>query len=192
MNIEQQLSLRCNACCELCNSTANLVVYEVPPIGDLTADNCIMLCNICQTQINTPDTVDVNHWRCLSGSLWSAVPAVQVMVWRQLKQLATEHWAQELLETLYLDDQTQQWAEAGNTTQHIDEKTPTLDSHGTPLHDGDTVTIIKDLEVKGANFTAKRGTAVRNISLTANPEHIEGRVNGVRIVLLTCFLKKSA
>jgi protein PhnA len=55
---------------------------------------------------------------------------------------------------------------------------------------GDNVTLIKDLDVKGGNFTAKRGTPVRNISLTDNPEHIEGRVNGVRIVLLTCYLKK--
>ena len=50
---------------------------------------------------------------------------------------------------------------------------------------------MKSGEVKGAGFTAKRGTAVRNISLTENPEQIEGRVNGVKIVLLTCFLKKS-
>ena len=65
------------------------------------------------------------------------------------------------------------------------------DSNGVILNAGDTVTIIKDLNVKGAGFTAKRGTAVRNISLTSNPEQIEGRVNGVKIVLLTCFLKKS-
>jgi len=65
------------------------------------------------------------------------------------------------------------------------------DSNGVILSAGDTVTIIKDLNVKGAGFTAKRGTAVRNISLTSNPEQIEGRVNGVKIVLLTCFLKKS-
>ena len=51
--------------------------------------------------------------------------------------------------------------------------------------------MMKSGEVKGAGFTAKRGTAVRNISLTENPEQIEGRVNGVKIVLLTCFLKKS-
>jgi len=65
------------------------------------------------------------------------------------------------------------------------------DSNGVILSAGDTVTIIKDLNVKGAGFTAKRGTAVRNISLTSNSEQIEGRVNGVKIVLLTCFLKKS-
>ena len=46
--------------------------------------------------------------------------------------------------------------------------------------------------VKGANFTAKRGTAVRDISLVADNEaQIEGRVNGQRIVILTKFVKKS-
>jgi protein PhnA len=60
------------------------------------------------------------------------------------------------------------------------------------LASGDSVTLIKDLEVKGAGFTAKRGTAVRTISLVQeNPEHIEGRVNGQRIVILTKFVKKS-
>ena len=51
--------------------------------------------------------------------------------------------------------------------------------------------IIKDLEVKGAGFTAKRGTAVRNISLGSEEGQIEGRVNGVKIVILTQFVKKS-
>ncbi len=91
---------------------------------------------------------------------------------------------------LYLDDETRQWAEAGVLAAD-DDTVPTLDSNGAILHAGDTVTIIKDLDVKGTSFTAKRGTAVRNISLTDNPEHIEGRVNGTRIVLLTCYLKKS-
>ena len=46
-----------------------------------------------------------------------------------------------------------------------------MDCHGAALQTGDTVTLIKDLDVKGAKFTAKRGTAVRNISLTDNPEY---------------------
>ena len=50
--------------------------------------------------------------------------------------------------------------------------------------------LIKDLDVKGSSLTAKRGTAVRNIGLTSNPEHIEGRVDGQRIVILTKFVKK--
>ncbi|GAA4271791.1 hypothetical protein GCM10022258_10850 [Aquimarina gracilis] len=67
-----------------------------------------------------------------------------------------------------------------------------IDSNGALLQAGDNVVLIKDLNVKGANFTAKRGTAVRNISLAHdNPEHIEGRVNGQHIVILTKFVKKS-
>jgi alkylphosphonate utilization operon protein PhnA len=66
------------------------------------------------------------------------------------------------------------------------------DSNGVILNAGDTVVIIKDLPVKGAGFTAKQGVAVRNISLVPDDEtHIEGRVNGVKIHLKTCFLKKS-
>jgi protein PhnA len=60
------------------------------------------------------------------------------------------------------------------------------------LEAGDTVTLVKDLNVKGTNFTAKRGTAVRGISLVAdNPEHIEGRVSGQQVVILTKFVKKA-
>ncbi len=58
-------------------------------------------------------------------------------------------------------------------------------------HNGDNVIIIKDLEVKGAGWTAKRGTVVKNITFTDNPEQIEGKVNGVKIILLSKFLKKA-
>ncbi len=92
---------------------------------------------------------------------------------------------------LYLEDDVREWAESDTTTNDDDGDAPCVDSNGATLEAGDTVTLIKDLVVKGANFTAKRGTTVKNISLTSNPEHIEGRVNGTRIVLLTCFLKKA-
>jgi len=66
------------------------------------------------------------------------------------------------------------------------------DAVGNLLSDGDQVTLIKDLVVKGANFTAKRGTSVRKISLVAdNPGQIEGRVEDQRIIILTEFVKKS-
>lgn len=192
MNIEQALLQRCNSTCELCSADSSLVVYQVPPAAESSADNCIMICARCHEQINDPEKMEANHWRCLSGSMWSTVPAVQVMAWRLLKRLSAEGWAQDLLDTFYLDEETQKWADAGSAAQGDEERAPTLDSNGAELKDGDTVTIIKDLDVKGANFTAKRGTAVRNISLTSNPEQIEGRVNGVRIVLLSCYLKKSS
>jgi len=67
-----------------------------------------------------------------------------------------------------------------------------VDAHGARLCSGDTVTLTKDLNVKGTGFTAKRGTAVRGIALVPdNPEQIEGKVNGQRIVILTQFVKKA-
>lgn len=59
------------------------------------------------------------------------------------------------------------------------------------LRDGDSVTLIKDLEVKGGGFTAKRGTLVKGIRLTGNPKNIEGKVNKMQLVLKTEFLKKA-
>lgn len=66
------------------------------------------------------------------------------------------------------------------------------DSNGTPLNDGDSVTLIKDLKVKGTSVTLKRGTLIKNIQLTDNEEEIEGRAEKVKgLVLKTCFLKKA-
>ena len=64
------------------------------------------------------------------------------------------------------------------------------DSNGTILQDGDAVTLIKDLKVKGSSITLKRGISVKNIRLTNNAEEVDCRVNGTNIVLKTMFLKK--
>ncbi|WP_407695859.1 MULTISPECIES: PhnA domain-containing protein [Shewanella] len=177
--------------CELCGSEGELSLFAVPASGD-RRDNEIALCATCSGQIADTDTLDVNHWRCLNDSMWSQVPAVQVMAARMLKELASETWAQDLLDMLYLDEDTQAWVDAAAAEAALDaDAAPTLDSNGTQLAAGDTVVIIKDLNVKGTSFVAKRGTAVRNIGLTSNPEHIEGRVNGTRIVILSCYVKKS-
>ncbi|HHO58865.1 MAG TPA: PhnA protein [Thiotrichales bacterium] len=183
--------MRSDSKCELCAATGQLAVYEIPPDSDGSADQCLLACETCQNQIDNPDQVDANHWRCLNDSMWSQVPAVQVMAWRMLNRLRGEGWPQDLLDMLYLDEETLNWAQA-DSGNNDDDEARHLDSNGTVLEAGDTVTLIKDLNVKGANFTAKRGTAVRNISLVAdNPEHIEGRVEGQRIVILTKFVKKS-
>ena len=190
MSTKQTLLERSGSKCELCSSEQNLAVYEVPPSADSTPEKCVLLCETCHAQINKPDTMVANHWRCLNDSMWSQEPAVQVMTWRVLNMLSAEPWAHDLLDIMYLEDDVKAWAEAG-VADESDDTAPTYDSNGTILQAGDTVTLIKDLDVKGAGFTAKRGTSVRNISLTSNPEHIEGRVNGVRIVLVSKFLKKS-
>jgi protein PhnA len=63
------------------------------------------------------------------------------------------------------------------------------DSNGTPLQDGDSVTLIKDLKVKGTSETIKRGTLVKGIRLTADPELIECNTRQVKgLVLRTEFL----
>jgi protein PhnA len=192
MNVEKALQARSESKCELCTATENLAAYEVPPTSNGTIDETILICSNCQEQLEKPEKVDPNHWRCLNDSMWSPVPAVQVVAWRMLTRLRAEGWPADLLEMLYLDDELQAWAEATGEGKSDDEEKH-LDSNGVILEAGDTVTLIKDLTVKGANFTAKRGTAVRGISLVQdNPEHIEGRVNGQRIVILTKFVKKTA
>lgn len=193
MTTEQALHERSGSRCELCGATEGLSVYEVPPASDGSAEQCVLLCTTCREQIEDPDKVDANHWRCLNDSMWSQLPAVQVMAWRMLTRLSGEGWPQALLDMMYLDDETRAWAEAGLASGGEEEATVHKDCHGAVLQAGDTVTLIKDLTVKGANFTAKRGTAVRNISLVPdNPEQIEGRVEGQQIVILTKFVKKSA
>lgn len=78
-------------------------------------------------------------------------------------------------------------AEEGEATE---ENTVAKDSNGAELFDGDAVTIIKDLKVKGSSMVIKRGTKVKSIRLTENPEEVDCKIEGSSIVLKTCFLKK--
>jgi protein PhnA len=123
----------------------------------------------------------------LANSMWSSTPAVQVLSYRLLHNCLPESWAQDAIEILYLEEELLQWAQAGLAA----DNEATIDANGVTLQTGDAVTIIKDLDVKGANFTAKRGTPVRNISLSENPLHIEGKVNGQRIVIIAAYTKKN-
>ncbi len=167
--------------CPLCAADASLteIAVEGGPQGASAA-----ICDTCAAQL-TGD-MDPNHWRGLASAMWSEEPAVQVLAARMLTRLSAENdWARDLADQLYLDDETRAWADNVETTlEH-------RDSNGAALAQGDTVVLIKDLPVKGAGFTAKRGTAVRGISLVQdNAEHIEGRVEGQRIVILTQYVKK--
>ena len=90
---------------------------------------------------------------------------------------------------MYMEDTTLSWAKSGY--QDMATAIKHLDSNGTQLKNGDDVVLIKDLVVKGANFTAKRGTSVKRISLVHdNAQHIEGKVDGQHIVILTKYVKK--
>jgi protein PhnA len=186
--ILQEIQNRSDSKCELCGSEDNLNISEVQPSnGEL--EKSIYICETCQNSINNPKT-NTSHWHCLNDSMWSQEPAVQVTAYRILKKLSNETWANNLLEMLYLEPEIEEWANT-KTQEDQEVKEQTKDSNNATLEEGDSVTIIKDLEVKGANFTAKRGTVVKNIHLTNNPEQIEGRVNGTKIVILSKFVKKS-
>lgn len=66
------------------------------------------------------------------------------------------------------------------------------DSNGTQLNEGDTVTVIKDLKLKGSSTVVKRGTVIKNIRFNGNEDEIEGRTDKVKgLVLRTEFLRKS-
>lgn len=189
MALIDDLKTRADGKCELCTSTDSLGIFEVGPNSDASIDQSVLLCGICRN----PEKSDVHHWRALSDSMWTPVPAVQVLAWRMLNQLTEEAWARDLLDMLYLDDETLNWAKSGTVKAEAqeDDGIKHIDSNGSQLNAGDTVVLIKDLNVKGAGFTAKRGTAVRNITLDPNNEkHIEGRVEGQHIVILTEFVKK--
>jgi len=195
MSTEEALRARSRSKCELCGAGEGLRVFDVPPHAGGEPGYCVLICATCCAQVEDPDKIDVHHWRCLQTSMWSQTPAVQVMAWRMLNCLSDEGWARDLLDALYLDDEILAWAKAGPKTgegSDGEDVIKHIDSNGAVLAAGDAVTLIKDLNVKGAGFTAKRGTVVRNISLAPdNPKHIEGRVNGQLIVILTEFVKKS-
>ena len=83
---------------------------------------------------------------------------------------------------------------SGVSTASVEEAVETddvaRDSNGAELFDGDAVVVIKDLKVKGSSMVIKRGTKVRSIRLTENPEEDHCKIEGSSIVLKTCFLKK--
>lgn len=185
------LNARSGGQCELCESRAGLRPHAVSP-GDDTADRSVLLCEECAARLEA-DELDPKHWFCLKESIWSGVPAVQVLSFRLLHRLRAEGWAAEALDQAYLADEVREWAMEGLPSDSADDEgaTKTVDCNGNELADGDSVTLVRNLDVKGAGFVAKQGTRVNDIRLTDNPKHIEGRINKVAIVLKTEFVKKA-
>lgn len=184
---EAELQARAGNRCELCQGKEALDGFALPP-KEPSAAHCVLVCSKCRAAMSADD-LDAKSWFGLKESIWSEVPAVQVLSWRLLKRMDGESWVQDLLGQIYLDEETEAWASATSEPEG-EESVTTLDSNGAVLADGDSVTIIKDLDVKGTGFVAKRGTMVKNIRLIDDPENIEGRVNKTTLVLKTKFLKK--
>ena len=191
MNLLQELKKRSGDSCELCGATDSLSVYEVPPVGAGGLDGSLLACSACISQIENPEQMDSNHWRCLNDSMWSEHRAVKAVAWRMLNRLKGEGWSLDLLNMMYLDDEELAFAKASD--DHLDESEKIIhkDSNGTVLVAGDNVVLIKDLKVKGSSMVAKQGTIVRKISLDReNAQYIEGKVDGQQIVIVTQYVKK--
>ena len=188
MSLEKDIEARSGAKCELCGSTNDLSIYAVPPVKEKTVNNCIEVCATCKEQLEGEQKIDINHWRCLNDSMWSEVEAVKVVAYRMLHKMRAEGWPQDLLDMMYLDDETLAWAKEGI----VDENAPVhKDAFGNILKAGDNVVLTQTLNVKGANISAKKGVVVKRISLVHdNAEQIEGRVEGQQIVILTKYVKK--
>lgn len=191
MSLEKQLSTRSANKCELCTAEGNLTVYEVPPTSNPNTDNSILVCKTCLDQIEKTEQINPEHWKALTDTMWSEFAPVQVVAWRMLSRLRNEGWAADSLDILYLDEETLDWAK--KTGDHEQDGTVEFhqDSNGARLHEGDTVVLIKTLDVKGSTLSAKLGTVVKNIRLVHdNTEQIEGKVEGQTIVILTKYLRK--
>lgn len=191
MSIERELSKRSQNKCELCSNEENLKAYQVLPAKNGDLQDTIFACNTCIMQIEDPEQTDPNHWRCLNDSMWSEQIPVQIIAWRMLSRLRKEGWPQDLLDMMYLEDDNLEWAKATGEGEDPEDKVIHRDSNGVIINAGDSVVLIKDLPVKGSSMVAKRGTAVRRVSLDhENAEYIEGKVDGQQIVIITKYVKK--
>lgn len=185
---EKRLKDRSNSKCEISGNDENLVVYLVEPKTEAIPENCILITKALRDQIENPETTNPNDWRGLSDSMWNENLPVQIVSWRMLARLKNH----DLLDMMYLDEDALEWAKATGEDDDEEGKIVHKDSNGNVLLDGDSVVLIKDLDVKGATFTAKRGAAVHNIKLVWDDANlIEGRVENQNIYILTQYVKKT-
>ena len=153
--------------CDLCGSDKNVSAYKVEP-----KDEFVNLCEECKTQIESGN-LDEGHFQCLNDSMWSENSAVKVLTYRLLKELGRG----DLIDMMYLEPEEEAWA---NTEVEVKK-----DANGNILQNGDSVMVIKDLNVKGGS-TIKRGEVFKNIRLGDTPGHILAK----NIYIKTEFIKK--
>ncbi len=192
-DLEVILRERGDSQCELCGSTSNLAAFPIFPHDDETPEHHALLCDVCRAQIQGENSeLDSNHWYGLQETIWSETPAIQVLSWRMLDRLRGETWARDILDQAYLADDILEWAKQApeDEVEETEEVVVTRDTNGTELNDGDSVTLVTSLDVRGTSFVAKQGTKVKNIRLIGDPDNIEGKINNVTLVLKTKYLKK--
>ena len=153
--------------CELCGSDKNVTAFKVEP-----KDEYVNLCEVCKSQIESGN-LDENHFQCLNDAMWNEKSAVKVLSYRLLKELGRS----DLIDMMYLEPEEEAWA---NVEVEVKK-----DSYGNILKDGDSVMVIKDLNVKGGS-SIKRGEVFKNIRLGDTQGHILAK----NIYIKTEFVKK--
>lgn len=89
------------------------------------------------------------------------------------------------------DEASGEWLPASEVAANAASAMEVRDAVGNLLADGDSVTLMKDLKVKGAGQTLKVGTVIRSIRLTGDPQEIDCRFDGIKgLVLRAEFVKK--
>jgi protein PhnA len=191
MALIDTLKERARTCCELCFGPDGLTAYAVPPDAQVHERDNVLVCYKCLLQIEKKEALDKSHWSILETSAWSEIPAVQIVAWRMLNRLRHESWAADLLDMIYLDDANLEKAKKSGDHENSGDVDLHRDCHGQQLQNGDSVVLIKSLDVKGSTINAKMGTVVKNIRLVPNnTSQIEGRVESQLIVILTQYVRK--
>lgn len=113
--IGKDLARRAKSKCELTGASGvALRPYEVPPVAaDPDLDRTLLISEACHEVLENPKHLKGREWQCLAEVVWSEMPAVQVVAWRLLQELAKrEDWAREVLDGLFLDEEVEAWAKS--------------------------------------------------------------------------------
>ncbi len=183
--LSSKLAERSQSVCELCGSEPATIAFAVSPKDHDSIDNEVAICATCNTEMENP--ASSVHWNCLAGSIWNPTPSVQALAYRLLYKYKDEQWASEIMTSVELPEEVVNWALSAYQAEEVHK-----DSNGEILSNGDTVVLTQQLNIKGANFNAPKGTIVRKIRLVPdNTDQIEGKVNDQMIVILTKYVRKS-
>ena len=112
----KDLARRAKSKCEITGAAGvPLFPYEVPPVGpEPDIERTLLISKDCHEMLEHPGRLAGREWQCLVEAVWSEMPAVQVVAWRMLHELAKrEDWAREALGEVFLDPEVEEWAKAG-------------------------------------------------------------------------------
>lgn len=185
MAISAKLNERSQGTCELCGAAPAVYEYTVSPRSDNTIENQVAVCDTCFNTLNAKDKG--SYWSFLEGTIWNPEPSIQALSYRILHTYKDEDWANNIIASVDIDEDTVQWAISAFEAADVHK-----DAFGNTLENGDNIVLTQSLDVKGTSFSAPKGTVVKRIRLVANnTDQIEGKINEQTIVILTKYVKKS-